>query len=222
MSKSVEDLEKRFDRALDQAAKARRRPGCFVGQIRLLSILVVVILASGAACALFLPATFQSFMSTIRNAGLNTYVTVLGSRGREALKVITYDSDVTAIGKVSRDLNPLVNLFYGEAASAEGTVRVSLGADLLDRKFGIISCDIDTDKVRTTVNRALFSGTAFDTERIEQAAFNALKQAAADESLKRYWMEARRRLEGQFTTWALGLEIPTQPTLTSCPVISDK
>jgi hypothetical protein len=192
--------------------------GC-LRQIRLFVILFIIAFAATAACALFIPITFQSIVNTIRNAGYQTYVLILETRGFEALRVVTYDVDVTAIGSVQRDMGVL-GLAFGEGATVEGTVRVALGADLKNKQFGVLSCEVDTASVRTTIGRAPFAGSAFDSEQIEQEAYQVFKTSAATQAIQKYWNEARLRLENQFATWALGLEIPSAPTLTTCPIFT--
>jgi hypothetical protein len=192
--------------------------GC-LRQVRLMLILFVIAFAVTAACALLIPATFQSVINTIRNAGLQTYILILETRGSEALRVITYDVDVTAVGSVNRDLG-ILGLAFGEGATVQGTVRVSLGADLKNNRFGILSCEVDTASVRTTVGRAPLAGSAFDPEKIEQEAYQLFKASAAQQAIEKFWPEARTRLEAQFTSWALGLEVPNAPNLTTCPTFT--
>ncbi|MBX3066742.1 MAG: hypothetical protein KF726_27425 [Anaerolineae bacterium] len=190
--------------------------GCW-RQVRLLLILFAVAFGASAACALLIPSAFQSVVNTLRNAGYQTYVLILETRGSEALKVITYEVEVTAVGSVQRDLG-LLGLAFGEGATVEGKVRVALGADLKSKQFGILSCEVDTDSVRTTVGRAPLAGSAYDPEKIEQEAYQLFKGTAAKQAIDKYWGEARTRLQGQFTTWALGLEVPAAPTMTTCPL----
>jgi hypothetical protein len=190
--------------------------GGFFRQLRLILILLVVIFGSAAACAIFAPLAFQNVINIIRNSGYDVYVQILGTRGEEALKVITYDVDVTAIGNVNRDMGAL-GLVFGEGATVQGTVRVSLGADLKNKRFGVLSCDVDTSTIRTSVGRAPLAGRAFDSEQIEQQAYTAFKESAAKQAIDKYWATAKAGLDKQFTTWALGLEVPRVPTLTACP-----
>lgn len=194
--------------------------GGLIRHIRFISILLVVIFGSTAACAIFAPLAFRSVIDTIRNAGYNSYVLILGTRGQEALKVITYDVDVTAVGIVKRQMGGLLELAFGEGATVEGVVRVSLGADLKEKGFGVLGCDVDTSTIRTKVGRAPLAGTAFDQEKIEQQAYQVFKEEAAKVALQKHWTEAKRGLEAQFTTWALGLEVPNTPTLTVCPTFT--
>jgi hypothetical protein len=186
-------------------------------QVRLIVILLVVAFGGTAACAIFAPPAFRSVIDFVRNTGFQGYVLILGTQGREALKVVTYEVDVTGIGRVERQMGPL-GLIFGENATVEGQMRVSLGADLQERKFGVLSCEVDTSSIRTTVGRRPLAGTAFDPEQIEQQAYTMFKETAAQQAISKYWPEAKRRLEAQFTTWALGLEVPTVPTLSACPV----
>lgn len=195
--------------------------GGFVRQFRLMLILLVIAFGSMAACALFAPLAFQNMISSIRNAGYDTYVLILGTRGEEALKVITYDVDVTAVGNVQREMGAL-GLVFGEGATVQGTVRVSLGADLKNKQFGVLSCDVDTSTIRTSVGRAPLAGSAFDSEQIEQQAYTAFKESAAKQAIDQYWGTAKARLDQQFTTWALGLDVPRVPTLVVCPTLTKK
>ena len=213
-------------RAEHKETQARRRGlsdvpiiGGFVRQFRLLLILLVLAFGSTAACALFAPLAFQNVINTIRNSGYDTYVLILGIRGEAALKVITYDVDVTAIGNVQREMGAL-GLIFGEGASVRGTVRVSLGADLKNKQFGVLSCDVDTSTIRTSVGRAPLAGQAFDSEQIEQQAYTAFKESAAKQAIEQYWVTAKAGLDKQFTTWALGLEVPRVPTLVTCPTLA--
>jgi hypothetical protein len=209
----------RLERQVRQARGNRGPLGCLVRQFSLFLITIAIFVGAGLACAFFLPTTFAGLIKVVQSAGLNVYVTVLGSRGQDALKVTTYEADVTATASVERNLGVL-SLIYGEGAKVTGTVRVALGADLKTNQYGILSCDVDTSTIRTTVGRAPLAGSAFDSEKIEQEAYAAFKAEASKVAISQYWKDARKRLEGEFTTWGLGLEIPAQPTLTSCPVIS--
>jgi hypothetical protein len=193
--------------------------GCLRRQVMILLITSAVAFGACAACALFSPIAFQSLINVARGAGLKTYTLVLQVTGNPALKLTTWESDVTAIGRVQRDMG-LLSLAYGQGAEVMGTVRIALGADLKNNQFGILSCDIDTNTVRTSSGSAPLAGTAFDLEQIEQEAYRLFKLQAAEQSLKAYWPETRRRLKDQFASWALGLDIPEQPTLTECPTIS--
>lgn len=185
--------------------------------VRTFFVVVLGIIIS-VACAVLIPQTFQTVIKIAQNAGLTTYVWVLGVTGNPALKLTTYEADVTATASVSRDMG-MLSLFYGEGAQVTGTVRVALGADLKNNTFGILSCDIDTKTIQTSEGHAPLSGSAFNSDEIKQAAYQAFKQEAATQAIAKFWSAARRRLKDQFTSWALGLDVPEQPTLTECPAI---
>jgi hypothetical protein len=192
--------------------------GGLIRHLRLMLILFAIAFGLIAGCAIFVPLTFQNVINVLRNAGYDVYVRVLSVRGEEALKVISFDVDVTAIGSVQRDLGVL-GLAFGEGATVEGTVRVSLGADLKRKQFGVLSCDVDTKSIRTTVGRAPLAGAAFDTEKIEQQAYQVFKESAAQQAIEKYWGDAKVGLERQFSIWALGVEVPKTPTLAACPTL---
>jgi hypothetical protein len=143
-------------------------------------------------------------------------VTVIEVTGSPALKVITYEADVTAVSTVQRDMG-ILGLLYGEGAEVRGKMRVSLGADLKTNQVGILSCAIDTDTLQTFVGRAPLAGTAFDQGDIERGAYNAFKVEAAKQAIDKYWAEARQRLQDNFLSWGLGLTVPEVPTLATCP-----
>ncbi len=198
--------------------------GCLLAPFALLRrqlafALVAFALAFGscAACALLAPISFQAVINSVRSAGLQAYALVLSITGNPALKLVTYEADVSARGQVQRAMGVL-GLLYGEGAVVEGTVRVALGADLKNNGFGVLSCDIDTSTIRSSVGRAPLAGTAFDSEAIKQEAFAMFEAVSTTQALDKYWPEARRRLQNQFAVWALGLEIPERPTLIQCPL----
>lgn len=199
--------------------RARRGPfGCLFRQITIFLVTFAIVFGSCGACYLFAPYAYQGLLATVRSAGVRTYVIVLGVTGNPALKVVTYDADVTATAQVQRDLGAL-SFLYGEGADVTGTVRISLGADLMHFQYGILACDVDTSSIRTSVGRAPLANSAFEREQIKQQAYELFEKVSAQQAIEKYWSLARSRLRSQFTTWALGLEIPEQPTLTTCPVI---
>src|SRR5215510_11613506 len=121
--------------------KPVKKRGCF-GNCFVLTIFVLALgIVTSAACAIIIPQTFQTVVKLAQSAGLTTYVWVLGATGNPALKVTTYEADVTATASVSRDMGVL-SFIYGEGAQVTGTVRIALGADLKNNTFGILSCDI--------------------------------------------------------------------------------
>ncbi len=185
-------------------------------RISMIVALVALIFAGSAACAIFAPFTFQQMIRAAQSAGLKTYTVVLSVTGNPALKVITYDADVTTQTTITRDMG-ILGLIYGENAQITGTTRVSLGADLKNGQFGVLSCDVDTQTLRTVESRAPLAGSAFDSQQIKQEAYLAFEQQAAQQAIVKYWPEARRRLQSQVTSWALGVTIPEQPTLAACP-----
>lgn len=185
-------------------------------QFRLIIILFVVSFGACGACALFAPTFFAQIVETARSAGLNVYTFVFSVTGNPSLKLITYEVTMTATVRVERDVG-ILGLLFGESATATGEIRVALGADLQTNQAGVLSCEINTDTLRTSTGRALFAGTAFDSEQIKQTAFRFFKDEAAKQAIEKHWAEARSRLEGQFASWALGLDAPAIPTLTRCP-----
>lgn len=202
-----------------QDVKPRRVNPLFrliANRLTLILLIGVLVFVGFGACAIFAPLTFQSVLHTVQSAGLKTYTLVLGITGNPTLKVVTYEADVTANASVTRDMG-VFSLLYGEGAQVVGTVRVALGADLKNNLFGVLSCDVNTSTVRTTENRAPLSGTAFDSQQIKQEAYKVFEHEAAQQAIASYWPEARKRLQGQFTTWALGVAVPEQPTLPECP-----
>jgi hypothetical protein len=190
------------------------------GQVRLVILVFVFAFGACAACGIFAPAAFQSVIDTVRNAGLRTYTFIIGITGNPALKVTAYEATVTGIGQVERDMPFLLRLAFGQGARVEGSVRVALGADLLNEQFGVLTCEIDYRTVKVGSGSAPLAGTAFDIEQIEREAYKALTNEAAKQSIEKYWPEARKVLLGRFEAWALGLKVPEQPTLTGCPDIS--
>lgn len=199
--------------------RLNRRPGCLERTVRLFLFSVILPIAIIGSCAIFAPAFFNGLTQVVRGAGLNTYVQILRSQGSPALKVTSYEAQVTGIGRVNRDLGAL-SFLYGEGAEVTGTVRIALGVDIENRQFGILTCEVDTNSVRTTVGRAPFAGSAFDTERIEQEAYEVFKAEAARTAIEQYWAQAKARLDREFVTWGLGLDIPAVPNLTACPDLS--
>lgn len=208
---------------------ARERPaarrGCnpFAGVFRFIAnrlscalIVFVAIFGGVAACALFAPTFFQQSIRIAQSAGLNVYTLVLGVTGNPALRVTTYDATVTAVTTINRDMG-IFSVLYGEGAKVEGTMRISLGADLKNGAFGVIACDIDYRTVRLTENRAPLSNFAFDPNSIKQEALLAFSTEAANQALAQYWLEAAKGLRAQFFSWGLGVTIPDQPTLRTCP-----
>ncbi len=185
-------------------------------RITLVLVIAVLIFAGSAACAIFAPLTFQNMVKAAQSAGLKTYTIILGITGNPALKLTTYEADVTAQASISRDMG-MLGILYGEGANIVGTVRVALGADLKNNLFGVLSCDIDARTVRTTENRAPLAGTAFDNQQIKQEAYKAFEHQAAQQAIATYWSEARKRLQNQVTSWALGVVVPEVPTLPECP-----
>ncbi|MCS6869879.1 MAG: hypothetical protein RML95_03695 [Anaerolineae bacterium] len=206
------------------AKKRRLNPlGCLLApfswlwrQFRLVLILLVLTFGLCGATALFAPAFFEQLIKSAQSAGLSVYTFVFSVTGNPALKLIVYESVVSATVRVERDMG-ILSLLYGESATASGDVRVSLGADLQTNRVGVLSCEINTETLRTATGRALFAGAAFDSEQIKQAALRFFKEEAAKQALERYWSEVRERLRAQFISQFLGFEVPDQPTLTRCP-----
>jgi hypothetical protein len=182
---------------------------------RLITIVAVIVAIIGA-CAIFSPTFFSQMVQAAQSAGLKVYTIVLGATGSAALKVTTYEADVTVSTTVSRDMGVL-SILYGESAQITGTVRVGLGADLKNGLFGVLSCDIDTNHIVTSEGRSILAGAAFDPQQIKQDAYNAFESQASQQAIADYWAEAKKRLQGQFTSWALGVVVPDKPTLTNCP-----
>ncbi|MCC7205851.1 MAG: DUF4230 domain-containing protein [Anaerolineae bacterium] len=183
---------------------------------------LVAALAFGmtVACALALPSTFEAVINSVRNASRLIYVRVLEVTGSPALKVTTYDVNVTAYTRVDRDMGMLGALF-GEGAEVTGDVRIGLGADLLRDRAGILSCEINTDTLQTYVSRAALAGTAFDQGEIEREAYRAFREEAARIAIEQYWPEARRRLRENFIAWGLGFEVPEAPEQAICPTFEE-
>ena len=188
-------------------------------RVFLIIFVPVLAIAIIAACALLAPQTFQSMVKSAQSAGLSTYIWVLGATGNPALKLTTYEADVTATASVNRDMGVL-SFIYGEGAQVTGTVRIALGADLKNNTFGVLSCDIDTKTIQTSEGHAPLAGSAFSSDEIKQAAYEAFKKEAANQAVTKFWADARKRLKDQFASWALGLDVPDQPTLTDCPTIT--
>lgn len=207
--------------------KAKRRgcspAGCLLApftalfrQARLIIILFVVAFGAIAACAIFAPPTFRAIVDAIRQTGYRVYTEIIRVTGNPALKLIVYESDVTASAAIERDMG-LLSMIWGEGAQAEGTLRISLGADLNAQQVGIIACELDTNTLKINSSRAPLAGTAFNENEIRQQALLLLKTISAQKAIELYWPEARRRLEGQFAVWGLGLKVPEAPTLNQCP-----
>lgn len=185
-------------------------------QFRLVLIILVLIFGLCGATALFAPAFFEQLVKSAQGAGLSVYTFVFSVTGNPALKLTVYETVVSATVRVERDMG-ILSLLYGESASATGEVRVALGADLQTNQVGVLSCEINTDSLRTATGRALFAGAAFDSEQIRQAALRFFKEAAARQAIEQHWIAARARLQEQFISRFLGFEVPERPTLTSCP-----
>ena len=202
------------------AAERPRRVGGmtrYIGnRLFTLAALFVIIFGGIAACALFAPTAFANTIRAAQGAGMKVYTIVLGATGNPALQLVTYQGHITVSTTISRDMG-LLSLLYGESASITGTVTVALGADLKNNQFGVLSCDLDTNSIRTDEQRAPLSSTAFDPQSIKQAAYSAFEQQAAQQAITNYWGDAAKGLKAQFASWALGLTIPDQPTLTDCP-----
>jgi len=217
-------MAKREDKSIideeDETPRRRRRANPLVRWVgRRLScalFLIIFIVVGGGACAFFAPAAFQQTIRIAQSAGLKVYTLVLSVSGNAALKISIYESVVTAQTEVNRDTG-LLSVLYGESAKIEGTMRVSLGADLMNNKYGVLNCDVDDRTVRIAESRAPLAQFAFDRSAIRQEAFVAFKNEGARQAIVQFWPEARKRLQAQVTSWALGVEIPEVPTLTECP-----
>jgi len=217
----VPDSQRRVPR---EQRPARRGPfGMlyrYVGnRIFLLLVLLVIIFGGMGSCALFLPTIFHETIQAVQGAGLSVYTVILGVTGNSALQLVTYQGHVTAQTQIKRDMGVL-SLLYGESAEITGTVTVSLGADLKNKTFGILSCDIDPATITTNEQRAPLSGNAFDPQSIKQAAYAAFETQAAQQAIANYWPQARAGLQSQFASWALGLTAPAEPTVTTCPGVT--
>jgi hypothetical protein len=167
-------------------------------------------------CALLIPSSFQALLDLARQAGLRAYVQVLEVQGTERLKVITYQVDVKTLIAIQREMGAL-GILFGEGAEVQGEMRVSLGADLQNNLYGIMSCELNTDTIQVFVGRAPLSGSAFNPNDIEQRAYGEFKKEAARIAIADYWAISRDRLRNQFVAWALGQEIPDQATAITCP-----
>jgi hypothetical protein len=187
-----------------------------VNRLFMLGALIVVIVVGFGSCALFAPAFFAQTIKAAQSAGLSVYTVVLGITGNPALQVVSYESDVSAQTTVNRDMGVLT-LLYGESANIVGTVHVSLGADLKNKQFGVLNCDLDVNTIRVSEQHAPLAGSAFDPQKIKQLAYVALEKQAALLAVQKYWPQARQGLTGQFASWALGVIVPEMPTLTDCP-----
>jgi hypothetical protein len=188
-------------------------------QIRLVVVLFVISFGACAACGIFAPWAFEQIINTVRNAGLKTYVFIASITGNPALKIVTYEATVTGFGIVNRDMG-ILGLLYGQGAKVEGAVKIALGADLKNEQFGILSCEVDTDSIRMQSGSAPLAPTAFDVEQIEREAYKVFKEEAARQAIEKYWGDARRGLQSQFASWALGLNVPEVPDQHICPDIS--
>ena len=186
----------------------------------LLLLVLIVILGGSGACALFLPALFSQTIKAAQSAGLSVYTVVLGVTGNPTLQLTTYQAQVTAQTKIRRDMGVL-SLLYGESAQITGKITVSLGADLKKDQFGVLSCDLDPSSIQTDEQRAPLAGAAFDPQSIKQAAYSAFEVQAAQQAIANYWPQARKGLQGQFASWALGLTVPELPTLSTCPSLQE-
>jgi hypothetical protein len=181
-----------------------------------ISVTFTIVFAAVLACALFAPFTFNAMINSVRNAGMQVYVLVLGATPVPVLEIVPLKVTVTAIGRVQREMGAF-SLLYGEGAEVQGSVTVSLGGDIEKNQFGILACDVDTSTIRTSVGRAPFAGTAFDSEQIEQEAYNVFKAEAARIALTDFWDDARRRWNDEVVSRGINVDIPEVPNLTQCP-----
>lgn len=189
----------------------------FVGNRLGCALLVLVLIFGGCgATALFLPDFFQRMITTVRQGGLSVYTLVLSVTGNPTLQVVTNKVTVSATTKITRDVG-FFGLFFGESATLEGKLFVSLGADLKTGQFGVLACEVDPSTLRDSQNRSFLSGTAFDQNEIKQEAYTALSSEAAKSALAQFWPTAKKDLEGQFVSWGLGVKVPEVPTLQDCP-----
>jgi len=179
-------------------------------------LLLVLIVGSCGAMAIFAPAFFQQTLQIARNAGLSVYTLVLGVTGNPTLQLATRRVEVGLETNISRDMG-IFSALYGESAKIQGTVYVKLGADLKVGKFGVLSCEVDYNTVRSNESRALFAGVAFDQNSIKQQAYIAFSKQAAEQAIEKEWLAAKKDLEGQFVSWGLGVQVPAVPTLRDCP-----
>lgn len=185
------------------------------------AILVFALVFGGCgATALFAPAFFAQMTKIAQNAGLSVYTLVLGVTGNPALQLTTRRVTVNLVITADRDFGSfaILSAIYGESAKIEGTVYVNLGADLKNNKFGVLSCEVDYSTIRTSESRAPLAGTAKDQNDIKQKAYVAFSGEAARQAIEREWAAAKKDLDNQFVSWGLGVQAPTVPTLTNCPV----
>lgn len=182
------------------------------------ALLVFALIFGGCgATAIFLPEFFRQMTKIAQSAGLSVYTTVLGVTGNPALQLATRKAQVDLITTINRDMG-IFSALYGESSTIQGTVFVTLGADLKNNKFGVLSCEVDYNSVRSNESRALFAGAAFDQNAIKQQAYIAFSKQAAEQALQKEWLTAKQALDGQFVSWGLGVQVPTEPTLRDCPV----
>ncbi len=191
-----------------------------VNRLTWLALLLVIIFGGCGACALFAPTFFQQTIQAAQSAGLKVYTVILGVTGNSALQIVTYQAQVVATTTVTRDMGAL-SFLYGENAQVTGTLIVALGADLKNNQFGVLSCDIDVSTLKTNEQRAPLAGNAFDPQQIKRDAYTAFETQAAQEALAKYWPQARQILQQQAVSWALGVKVPDQPTLTVCPSLTE-
>jgi hypothetical protein len=180
-------------------------------------LVFALVFGSCGATALFAPAFFAQMTKIAQNAGLSVYTLVLGVTGNPALQLTTRRAKVDLVITATRDMG-ILSAIYGESAKIEGTVYVNLGADLKNNKFGVLSCEVDYSTVRTSENRAILAGTANEQNSIKQQAYIGFSREAAKQALDREWAAAKKDLDNQFVSWGLGVQAPTVPTLTDCPV----
>lgn len=173
-----------------------------------------------AACAMFLPSSFQVILDIVRSAAVRSYVFVTEVSGRPVLKVVVYEADVSAIAIVQRDMGAL-SVLWGEGAEIRGTMRVSIGADIVTKEFGILNCAVQTETIQEYIGRAPLAGTAFDASAIRQEAYKAFNDEATKIALEQFWAKAREDMKNRFELWAVGLEVPDEPTLTRCPTTEE-
>jgi hypothetical protein len=189
----------------------------YVGNRLSCALLLFVLIVGGCvATAFFAPTFFQQTIRIAQNAGLSVYTLVLGVTGNPALQLATRKATVNLETSITRDMG-IFGALYGESATVKGTVFVTLGADLKNGKFGVLSCEVDYNSVRSNESRALFAGSAFDQNAIKQQAYIAFSKQAAEQAIEKEWLTAKKDLEGQFVGWGLGVQVPAVPTLRDCP-----
>jgi hypothetical protein len=179
-------------------------------------LLFVLIFGGCGGIAIFAPALFQQMTKIAQSAGLNVYTTVLGVTGNPTLQLATRKATVNLVTTINRDMG-IFSALYGESSTIQGTVYVTLGADLKVGKFGVLSCEVDYNSVRSNESRALFAGAAFDQNLIKQQAYTAFSKQAAEQAIQKEWLTAKKDLDSQFISWGLGIQVPADPTLRDCP-----